>query len=68
MPRQERLPGMRTTGPEKSDRLYMRVSPEEKRQIVEMAKKAGVSVAGLVLGVLLGDLAGQVIVRGRDGK
>lgn len=71
MPRQVRLPGLdeRKPGqPEKCSRIDMRVTPEEKAQLQQMARELGVSVAALLLGAVFGDLAGKEILNARRIK
>ena len=50
----------------KIDQLHFRVSPEEKETVYALAKLAGVSVSGLLLGAVLGDLAGDKLIQLRD--
>lgn len=50
----------------KIDQLHFRVSPEEKETVAAIAKLAGVSVSGLLLGAVLGDLAGENIIKLRE--
>lgn len=69
MPRQQRLPGIdETTGPDKSARIDLRVTPAEKSELQLMARDLGVSVSALLLGAVFGDFAGKVILRHRGGK
>ena len=41
---------------ERTEFVTMRVTPKEKRALTTLAKLAGVSVTGLILGYILGDL------------
>ena len=50
----------------KSDQLNLRISPDDKKAVNDLAKLLGVSVSGLLLGAVLGDLAGDVILQARE--
>ena len=41
---------------ERTEFVTMRVTPKEKRTLTTLAKLAGVSVTGFILGYILGDL------------
>lgn len=49
----------------KSERFELRVTPEEKKRLVELASTAGLSVAAYIIGSALGGLAGDKIVEHR---
>lgn len=71
MPRQVRLPGLdeRKPGqPEKCSRIDLRVTPEEKAQLQQMAFELGLSVSALLLGAAFGDIAGKVILNSRRAR
>lgn len=50
----------------KIDQLHFRVSPEEKETVAVIAKLAGVSVSGLLRDAVLGDFAGENLIKLRD--
>ena len=71
MPYQESLPGIRKGNGRpriKSERLDMRVSPEEKARLLADAKALGVSVSAMLLGLYFGDALGIQILRARAKK
>lgn len=45
-------------------RLEFRCTAEQKKQLQKLAKIAGVSVSGYILGALLGDSVGQMMIDG----
>ena len=47
----------------KDDRLFVRVSKEQKAKLLEYAKVAGVSLSAYIVGSLLGDSIGKAIVK-----
>ena len=53
---------------ERTEYIGIRVTPEEKEAIVKLAKAAGVSITGYIIGKSLGDALGEVIVSGMNKK
>lgn len=49
---------------ERSERLSIRVTPEEKAMLLEKAAKAGLTITGFVLWETLGEQLGQCILDG----
>lgn len=47
----------------KTERLEIRLTPEEKSQLFQLATMAGMSVASYLLGNSLGDKIGDVILK-----
>lgn len=55
---------MRGVSKEKTERLEIRLTPDEKSTLFKLAKIAGVSVSAYILGEALGDMLGQQIMKG----
>lgn len=53
---------------ERTEYIGIRVTPEEKEAIVKLAKAAGVSITGYIIGRSLGDALGEAIVSGMNKK
>ena len=53
---------------ERTEYIGIRVTPEEKEAIVKLAKAAGVSITGYIIGKSLGDALGEAIVSGMNKK
>lgn len=47
----------------KSERIELRVTPDEKKQLYELATMAGMSVAAYLLGNSIGDRVGDSILK-----
>lgn len=55
----------------KTERLEIRISPEDKRMLQLAAASAGLTVSALLaaqIGSLIGDAIGKAIIDGRDKK
>jgi len=48
----------------RSERIDLRVTPTEKRQLQFLAAAAGLPLTGFLIGLALGDKLGQLIVEG----
>lgn len=53
---------------ERTEYIGIRVTPEEKELIAKLAKAAGVTITGFLVGTALGDKLGDAILNGRDTK
>lgn len=53
---------------EKTERLEIRMTVEEKEMLKKLAAAAGVTMAGYLIGNALGDAIGQTILKGFDKK
>lgn len=49
---------------ERTETLSMRLTPEEKTKLKELAAAAGLSVTGFLVGKALGDAIGQMVEDG----
>lgn len=49
---------------ERTETLSMRLTPEEKKKLKELAAAAGLSVTGFLIGKALGDAIGQMVEDG----
>lgn len=53
---------------ERTESITIRCTPEEKAEVYESAKRAGLTVTGYLLGVAAGDSLGKVRVAGVKRK
>ena len=53
---------------ERTERLEIRMTVEEKETLKKLATAAGVTMAGYLIGHALGDAIGQTILKGFDKK
>lgn len=53
---------------ERTEYIGIRVTPEEKKQITALAKAAGVTITGFLVGAAIGDKIGDVIVKEMEAK
>ena len=53
---------------EKTERLEIRMTVEEKEMLKKLAAAAGVTMGGYLIGNALGDAIGQTILKGFDKK
>lgn len=53
---------------ERTEYIGIRVTPEEKEAIVKLAKAAGATITGYIVGKSLGDAFGEAIVSGTNKK
>lgn len=55
----------------RTERIYMRATPEEKKMLLNLAAGLGVSLTAFIMGECLGDKIGQMVIDGfknRDAR
>lgn len=53
---------------ERTEYIGIRVTPEEKELIAALAKAAGATITGFLLGAAIGDRIGDAIVKEKEAK
>lgn len=53
---------------ERTESIYMRVTPEEKEALKKLAAAAGMTLTGFLLGEALGDKLGEAIIASKEAK